>query len=58
MSKEKDKHHVMYDRAEGNQLILVMIEKELLLNEIHNWLYYHDMEDHDLVLVNTAEENQ
>ena len=48
----------MYDSAEDNQLIMVMPEKEVLLNEIHNGLYYHDIEDRDLLLVKTVEENQ
>ena len=48
----------MYDSAEDNQLIMVMPEKEVLFNEIHNGLYYHDLEDFDLVLVNTVKENR
>ena len=43
----------MYDSAEGNQLIMVMCYKEVLFNEIRNGIYYHDMEDRYLVLVNT-----
>ena len=48
----------MYDSAEGNQFIMVMPDKEVLFNESRNGLYYHDMEDYDLVLVNTVEENR
>ena len=37
---------------------MVIPDKEVLLNENRNRLYYHDTEDHDLLLVNTVEENQ
>ena len=47
-----------YDSAEGNKLIMLIPNKEVLLNDIHNRIYYHDMEDRDLVLVNTVEENR
>ena len=30
---------------------MVMPDKKVLFNEINNGLYYHDMEDHDLVLL-------
>ena len=48
----------MYDRAEGNQLIMVMLDTDILFNEIFNGLYYHNMEDRDLLLVDTVEENR
>ena len=47
----------MYGSAKGNKFIVVMPEKEVLFNEIQNGRYYHDLEDRDLVLVNTVEEN-
>ena len=47
----------MYDCAKGNQLIIVMTNKEVLFNDSLNGIYYHDTEDRDLVLVNTVEEN-
>ena len=37
---------------------MLIPNKEVLLNDIHNGIYYHDMEDRDLVLVNMVEENQ
>ena len=37
---------------------MVMTNKEVLFNKIRNGIYYHDMEDCDLVLVNRVEENQ
>ena len=37
---------------------MVMTTKEVLFNERRNGIYYHDMEDHGLVLVNKVEENQ
>ena len=48
----------MYDSAECNQFIVVITNKEVLFNESRNGLYYHDMEDCDLVLVDTVEENR
>ena len=48
----------MYDKAEGNQLIVVMPDKEVLFNERYNGIYYCDLEDCYLVLVNTLEENR
>ena len=47
----------MYDSAEVNQFNMVIPNKEVLLNESHNGLYYYDMEDRDLVPVNMGEEN-
>ena len=55
--KAKNKYHVMYDSAEVNQFNMVIPNKEVLLNESHNGLYYYDMEDRDLVPVNMGEEN-
>ena len=37
---------------------MVMLNKEVLFNKIYNGLYYHDLEDHDLVLVKMVEEIQ
>ena len=37
---------------------MVMPDKEVLFNDIRNGLYYHDTEDHDLILFNTVEENR
>ena len=37
---------------------MVMTTKEVLFNKRRNGIYYHDMEDHGLVLVNKVEENQ
>ena len=54
----KYKFRVIYDSNEGNQLIVVMPEKKVLLNESVNGLYYHDIEDRNFVLVITVEENQ
>ena len=48
----------MYDSVEENQFIMVMPKKDVLFNYIHNGIYYYDLEDRHLVLVNTAEENQ
>ena len=48
----------MYDSAEGNQFIMVMPGKKVLFNKIRNGMYYNDIEDCDLVLVNTVEENR
>ena len=48
----------MYDGAEVDQFIMVMPDKYVLFDKSRNGLYYHDMEDCDLVLVNTVEENQ
>ena len=56
--KSKNKYHIMYDSAEGNQLINIIPDKWVLFNEICNRLYYHDLEGLDLVLVNTVEENR
>ena len=36
---------------------MVMPKNEVLSNKNHNGIYYHDIEDLDLVLVNTVEEN-
>ena len=58
LSKTKNMHRVMRNSAEGNQFIVVMLDKEVLFNESLNVIYYHDMEDFDLVLVNTVEETQ
>ena len=41
----------MYNSTEGNQLIIVMTEREVLFNDICNGLYHNDLEDCDLVLV-------
>ena len=48
----------MYDSAEVNQLIVVIPAKEVMFNQGHNELYYHYLEDHDLVIVNTVEQTQ
>ena len=48
----------MYKIAEVNQFIVVMSNKDVLLNKSCNGLYYHDLEDYDLVLFNTVEENR
>ena len=48
----------MYDSAERNQFILVVPDKEVVSNEIRDGIYYHDLEDRDLVLVNKVEENR
>ena len=48
----------MYDSVKGDQFIMVMTDKEVLFNEICCGLYYHDLEDHYLVLVSTIEENR
>ena len=37
---------------------MVITDKEVLFNEICNGLKYHDLEDHDLILINTVEENR
>ena len=50
-------HRVIRNSAEGNQFIVVMSNKDVLLNKSCNGLYYHDLEDYDLVLFNTVEEN-
>ena len=42
----------MYDRAEAKKLNTIITQKVVLFNESRNRLYYHDMEDCDLVLVN------
>ena len=56
-SKSKNRHHVMYYSAKGNQFIMIMPNKEVLFNESRNELYYHDMGDCNFVLVNMVEEN-
>ena len=48
----------MYGIAEGNQFIMVMPDKEVLLNDFLNVLYYPNLEDCYLVLVNAVEENR
>ena len=48
----------MYDSAEGKRFIIVIPKKKVLLNKSHIGLWYHGMEDRDLVIVNTAEENR
>ena len=48
----------MNDRVEGNQLIMFMPDKEALFNDSRNGLYYNYLEDRDVVLVNTMEENR
>ena len=48
----------MYVSAEGNQIIIVMSNNEVLFNKSRNGLYYHDLDDRDLILVNMVEENQ
>ena len=48
----------MYDSAEGNTFIMVIPQKEVLFKQIQNGIYYHDLEDRDLVLVSTVEENR
>ena len=58
MSKSKNKYRVMYDSAEGNKFIIFLSDKEVLFIEIFNGIYYHDLENRDLVLVNTLEENR
>ena len=45
----------MYDSAEGNQLIIVITDKEVLVKKSRNGIYYQNIEDRDLVLVNTVE---
>ena len=37
---------------------MVIPNKEVLLKNTRNGIYYHDMEDNDLVLVNLVEENR
>ena len=37
---------------------MVITDKYFLINESCNGLYYHDMEDSDLVLVNMLEQNR
>ena len=56
--KAKNKYGIMYVSAEGNQIIMVMRNNEVLFNKSRNGLYYHDLDDRDLVLVNMVEENQ
>ena len=58
LSKAKNKHRVIYNSAEGNQFIMIMSDKELIFEERPNRLFYYDLEDHDLVLVNTVDETQ
>ena len=41
----------MYGRAERIQFIMVMPDTEFLFDKSQNGIYYHDMEDRDLVLV-------
>ena len=48
----------MYYRTEGDQFIMDMPDKEVLINEIHNGFYYHVLEDLYLVIVNTVEEKR
>ena len=48
----------MYDSIEVNQFIIIITNKDVLLNESHNGIYYHDLEDRDLLLVNTVEEHR
>ena len=48
----------MYDSMEGNKFIVVIPDKEVLFNDSHNGLYYHGLEDGDLVLFNMVEENR
>ena len=48
----------MYNSTEGNQLIIVMTEREVLFNDICNGLYHNDLEDCDLVLVNTLKKTR
>ena len=45
----------MYDSEEGKQFIMVMPNKEVLLNDSRNELYYHDLENRDLVIIYTVE---
>ena len=56
--QKKNNYLFLYDKAEGNQFIMYIPNKEILFNERHNELYYHDQEDRDLVLVNTVEEKK
>ena len=55
LSKSRNKYRVMYYRAEGNQLIMFMLDTDILFNKSFNGLYYHNMEDCDLILVNMVE---
>ena len=48
----------MHDSAEGNQFIVVIPDKGVPSNEIRNVIYYSDMEECDLLLVNMVEENE
>ena len=45
LSKAKKKYCVIYDSAEGNQVTTIIPQKEVLFNDIHNGIYYHDLED-------------
>ena len=56
LSKAKNMYRVMYDGSEGNQFIMVMPKREVLSNDIHNGIYYNDLEDRDLAVVNRAVE--
>ena len=58
LSKAKNRYRIMYDSAGGKKFIMVMPDKEALVNESGNGIYYHDLEDSYLVLVNTVEENR
>ena len=51
LSKSKNRYRIMYGRAEIIQFIMVMPDTEFLFDKSQNGIYYHDMEDRDLVLV-------
>ena len=58
LSKVKEIFRIMYDSAEGNQCIMVIYAKDVVFNERQNGIYYHDLEDHYLVIFNTVEDNR
>ena len=48
----------MYDKMEGNQFIMVMSNNEVILNDRCKGLFYYDLENCSLVIVNTVEEKR
>jgi hypothetical protein len=56
--KVKERYPVKYDSNHGNQFVVVQPHKKVIFKQSPSGLYYHDIADRAIVMVNTVKENR
>ena len=51
----REKYPIRYD-TEGNYFVAVNTDRDILFMQSAAWIYFHDISNHEVVLINTAKE--